>query len=191
MAKKAEHSSSFFRRPTSRRARFSAHTIVGAHLSAICRKRRSYTCPLAPSRTTSRRTSGTSSSPILPTTRATFLLVRHLAIKTRKRLMSHSSTMILISVRSDADGTGHIQPTSNHLETEQEFGSLSKLNALYDSFQETEEGRNVALDSLQSWGSQAEVIASERVRKSRYQQRLELEDQGLDPGSSDDEGGTM
>ncbi|EST09263.1 Misato Segment II tubulin-like domain protein [Kalmanozyma brasiliensis GHG001] len=93
-----------------------------------------------------------------------------------------------VSFQAGQSPTGQdtYSPRTILFETEQEFGALSKLNALYASFP-AEEGGNVALDSLQSWGREAEVIAAERVRTSRYQQRLEQEDQGLDPGSSDEE----
>ncbi|KAJ1025946.1 hypothetical protein NDA16_002572 [Ustilago loliicola] len=84
-------------------------------------------------------------------------------------------------------GQDTYNPRTIIFETEQEFGALSKLNALYESFPSNSGDRNVALDSLQSWGREAEVIAAEKVRTSKYQRRLELEDQGLDPGSSDDE----
>ena len=84
-------------------------------------------------------------------------------------------------------GQDTYNPRAIIFETEQEFGALSKLNALYDSFPSDSGERNVALDSLQSWGTEAQVIAAERVRTSQYQRRLELEDQGLDAGSSDDE----
>lgn len=76
-------------------------------------------------------------------------------------------------------------PRAILFETQQEFGALSRLNALYGSF--PEEDGNVALESLKSWGQEAQVVAAERVRTSAYQRRLELEDQGLDPGSSDDD----
>ncbi|SPO24113.1 related to DML1 - essential protein involved in mtDNA inheritance [Ustilago trichophora] len=84
-------------------------------------------------------------------------------------------------------GQDTYNPRAIIFETEQEFGALNKLNALYDSFPSDSDERNVALDSLQSWGTEAEVIAAERVRTSKYQRRLELEDQGLDPGSSDED----
>lgn len=84
-------------------------------------------------------------------------------------------------------GQDTYNPRTIIFETEQEFGALSKLNALYESFPSDSGDRNVALDSLQSWGVEAEVIAAERVGTSKYQRRLELEDQGLDPGSSDDD----
>ncbi|SNX86542.1 related to DML1 - essential protein involved in mtDNA inheritance [Melanopsichium pennsylvanicum] len=84
-------------------------------------------------------------------------------------------------------GQDTYNPRAIVFETEQEFGSLSKLNALYDSFPDKFGERNVALDSLQSWGKEAHMIVAERVRTSKYQRRLELEDQGLDPGSSDED----
>ncbi|KAJ9474292.1 Protein DML1 [Pseudozyma hubeiensis] len=84
-------------------------------------------------------------------------------------------------------GQDTYNPRAILFETEQEFGALAKLNALYDSFPADTDERNVALDSLQIWGSEAQVIATERVRPSRYQRRLELEDQGLDLESSDDD----
>lgn len=84
-------------------------------------------------------------------------------------------------------GQDTYNPRTIIFETEQEFGALSKLNALYESFPSNSGERNVALDSLQSWGREAEVIAAERVRTSRYQRRLELEDQGLEPGSDDED----
>ncbi|TKY85599.1 hypothetical protein EX895_005761 [Sporisorium graminicola] len=85
-------------------------------------------------------------------------------------------------------GQDTYNPRAILFETQAEFGALSKLNALYDSFSSSHDtDHNVALDSLQSWGTEAQVIAAERVRTSKYQRRLELEDQGLDPGSDDDD----
>ena len=84
-------------------------------------------------------------------------------------------------------GQDTYNPRTIIFETEQEFGALSKLNALYDSFPANDGERNVAHDSLSTWGAEAQVIAAERTRTSRYQRRLELEDQGLDPGSSDEQ----
>ncbi|CBQ69317.1 conserved hypothetical protein [Sporisorium reilianum SRZ2] len=81
-------------------------------------------------------------------------------------------------------GQDTYSPRAVLFETQHEFGALSRLSALYDSFGAHE---NVALDSLQSWGAEAQVIAAERTRTSVYQHRLELEDQGVDPGSSDDD----
>lgn len=94
---------------------------------------------------------------------------------------------VSFQVGQTPSGQDTYNPRAILFETEQEFGALGKLNALYDSFPADSEERNVALDSLQSWGSEALVIVSERVRTSRYQHRLELEDQGLDPESSDEE----
>ncbi|ETS65293.1 hypothetical protein PaG_00016 [Moesziomyces aphidis] len=94
-----------------------------------------------------------------------------------------------VSFQAGQTLSGHdtYNPRAVIFEIEQEFGALAKLNALYDSFPPDSTDRNVALDSLQSWGAEAQVIASQRIRKSAYQRRLELEDQGIDPGSSDDE----
>ena len=94
-----------------------------------------------------------------------------------------------VSFQAGQTLAGHdkYSPRAIIFETEQEFGALSKLNALHDSFHSDEGERNVALDSLQSWGREAHVIAAKRVRTSSYQRRLQLEDQGIDPGSSSDE----
>ncbi|GAC95982.1 hypothetical protein PHSY_003560 [Pseudozyma hubeiensis SY62] len=110
--------------------------------------------------------------------------VEHTSSQDEEPLIDHD---VSFQAGQTLTGQDTYNPRAILFETEQEFGALAKLNALYDSFPADSDGRSVALDSLQSWGSEAQVIATERVRPSRYQRRLELEDQGLDPESSDDD----
>ncbi|KAN0065448.1 mtDNA inheritance, partitioning of the mitochondrial organelle [Thecaphora frezii] len=92
-----------------------------------------------------------------------------------------------------AHGQDTYCPRTLIFETQQEFGSLRKLNPLYDQLDLADaeyDDYNTLLTQLgahaiTTWGSVAQVHSSQRIPKSDYQKRLELEDRGYDIQSDD------
>ncbi|PWN51349.1 tubulin nucleotide-binding domain-like protein [Violaceomyces palustris] len=81
-------------------------------------------------------------------------------------------------------GDDTYSPRTLIFDTRQEFGSMTKINPLYDPYSEIQSG-----DHTEDQPAELAQVerASNRIPVSSYQKRLELEDQGYDPESEDEE----